>query len=97
MSYQQEIKKDSYPKWISIKSTEEIIKQMKSKICKIYLKNGNGTGFFCKIPFPNNKLMPVLITNNHVIDKEILNNENINIYYSTYNSIYNNKNSKSKV
>ena len=89
MSYQQEILKDDYPKWISLKSTEEIIKQMKSKICKIYLDSGNGTGFFCKIPFPNNKLIPVLITNNHVINKEILDNENNNIYYS----IYNNRNS----
>ena len=85
MSYKQEINKDSYPKWISLKSTEIIIEQMKSKICKIFLDSGNGTGFFCKISFPNNKLIPVLITNNHVIDKEILNNENINIYYSIYN------------
>ena len=32
--------------------------------------NGFGTGFFCYIPFPNNmKLLPVLITNNHVLNK----------------------------
>ena len=86
MSYQQEINKESYPKWISLKSTEKIIEQMKSKICKIYLDSGSGTGFFFKIPFPNNILIPALITNNHVINKNILDNENINIYYSIYNN-----------
>jgi len=86
MSYQQEINKESYPKWISLKSSEDIIEQMKSKVCKIVLDSGNGTGFFCKIPFPSNKLIPVLITNNHVINKTILDNENINIYYSIYNN-----------
>ena len=60
MSYQQKINKESYPKWISLKSSEKIIDQMKSKICKIFLDSGNGTGFFCKILFPNNKLIPVL-------------------------------------
>ena len=51
MSYQQEINKESYPKWISLKSSEEIIKQMKSKVCKIFLDSGNGTGFFSKFHF----------------------------------------------
>ena len=58
---------------------------MKSKVCKIYLNSGNGTGFFCKIKFPNNKIIPVLITNNHVINESILKNENQKIYYSIYN------------
>ena len=42
---------------------------MKNCICKIYNNNGSkGTGFFCKIPFPDqNNLLPVLITNNHVL------------------------------
>lgn len=35
--------------------------------------NGSGTGFFCKIPFPNfYNLLPVLITNNHILNKEDL-------------------------
>jgi hypothetical protein len=43
---------------------------MKSCICKIFKGNNiTGTGFFCKIPFQNN-LLPVLITNNHILDKE---------------------------
>ena len=62
---------------------------MKKCICKIYMDNGTkGTGFFCKIPFPDEKcLIPVLVTNNHVIneshlekDKKIdftINNDNI--------------------
>ena len=60
-----------YPKAISLKGTEEIIKQMKTKICKIFKDNGQkGTGFFCKVPYPNeNNLLPVLKTNNHIINE----------------------------
>ena len=42
---------------------------------KKYLKNEKqqGTGFFCKIPFPDEKnVLPVLITNNHIINEELL-------------------------
>ena len=69
---------ENYPKPISLKSTEKIIEQMKNNVCRIKLLNGNkGTGFFCKFSY-NNKIFPVLITNNHVINKEILNkNEKI--------------------
>ena len=49
---------------------------MKKKVCKINIGRKKGTGFFCKIPFPNDKnLLSVLITNNHVIDELILKNE----------------------
>ena len=58
---------------------------MKNCICKIYLKNGeNGTGFFCKIPF-NNIILPVLITNNHVLNKNDIKDNNI-IKISIYNN-----------
>ena len=42
---------------------------MRKCICKIKCSiNGHGSGFFCKIPFPNEfKLLPVLVTNNHVL------------------------------
>jgi len=41
---------------------------MKKNIFKICLNDGSkGTGFFCKIPFINNKESKVLIINNHVI------------------------------
>ena len=36
--------------------------------------------FFCKIPFPDrNNLLSVLITNNHIINDELLNKPNFNI------------------
>ena len=85
MEYQEESKKDNYPDCISLECTEKILKQMKLKVCKILLDSGNGTGFFCKIKFPNNKLIPVLITNNHVINESMLKDENQKIYYSIYN------------
>jgi len=68
------------PNPVSIKNTKKILFQMENFICKIYLKNGGtGTGFFCKIPF-NNNLLPVLITNNHVLDEnDIDSNKIINI------------------
>ena len=67
------------PQPISLESTENIINQMKNNICKIIIReNINGTGFFCKIPIlDNNILLPVLITNNHLITKEILETEKI--------------------
>ena len=53
---------------------------MERNICKINIGANQGTGFFTKIPIPNqNKLLPVLITNNHIINKEILNKENMKI------------------
>ena len=85
MEYKEESKKDNYPDCISLDCTEKIIEQMKLKVCKIILEKGNGTGFFCKIKFPNNRIIPVLITNNHIINESILENENNKIYYSIYN------------
>ena len=38
---------------------------MKTSVCKIHGKN-NGTGFFTKITYKN-QLLPVLITNNHIL------------------------------
>ena len=68
---------EDYPIPITLESTEIILSQMKSSVCKIYLDNGNkGTGFFCKIPYPDdNNLKPFLITNNHVIDESYLNKD----------------------
>ena len=62
-----------YPIPISLQSSETIIEQMKNCVCKINLLNGvRGTGFFYRMPY-DNYLLPVLITNNHVIDRNILN------------------------
>ena len=52
--------------------TKIINSQLERSVCKIYInKNECGTGFLCKIPFPDEfRLLPVLITNNHVINEE---------------------------
>ena len=74
-----------YPPFISISKAEIIFKQMKKNICKLCLKDGSkGTGFFCKIPFPDqDHLLTVLITNNHIINDSYLNEEE-KIYFRIY-------------
>ena len=68
------------PEPVSFKGTETILDQMNNSICRIYTDNGKGTGFFTKIPYKL-KLLPVLITNNHVINQDdILNNKKFSIY-----------------
>ena len=67
---------------VSIEGIEKILFQMKNCICKIYKSDGTkGSGFFCKIPFPNeSNLLPVLFTNNHVLKQtDIENNKVIEI------------------
>ena len=65
------------PNIISYESTKIIIKQMEKNICKIKIGGARGTGFFCKIPFPDKEHnLTVLITANHIINKNILNEEN---------------------
>ena len=58
-------------KSISFESMKCILEQMDKNICKIKCKYGGyGTGFFCLIPFPDKlNLLPVLITNNHVLEE----------------------------
>ena len=49
---------------------------MEKKICKIKIGNIRGTGFFCKIPFPNKEnILNVLITANHIINDKLLKEE----------------------
>ena len=63
---------NKYPKPISIEGTKTILKQMENNICKIYKIDGEkGTGFFCNI-FYNNIRIPVMITNNHLIDEKYI-------------------------
>ena len=70
MNTKKEESLNLYPKAIDSEKTEKILEQMKKCICKICLENGiKGTGIFSKINFPNKEnLLPVLITNNHVIN-----------------------------
>ena len=83
MNENKEKKLNYYPEIVSLESSERIIYQMKNNIVKIYLNNeSKGTGFFCRIPYINNKELNVLITNNYVINLELdkiiisINNDN---------------------
>ena len=58
------------PEPVSLKGTEKILDQMNNCVCRIF-NNGKGTGFFTKIPYKS-KLLPVLITNNHVLDENAI-------------------------
>ena len=60
------------PNPISIPGINNIIFQMQNTVCKIYKEDGiNGSGFFCKIPYPGqNKFLPALITNNHILNSQ---------------------------
>ena len=63
-----------YPKPITFDNAKMIIKQMERCICNIKCNKNKGTAFFTKIPFPDKKnLMPVLVTNNHILGEEFLN------------------------
>ena len=74
MEIENEIYTSSYLDLIPYESIKEIKKQMNRGICKIILNERNrGTGFFCKIPFPDRTNMKeVLITNYHLIDEEYI-------------------------
>ena len=80
MSYIKEIRNNLQPIAVSLEGTKKILYQMENCICKIYRRDGSkGTGFFCKIPF-NNTLLPVLITNYHILnEKDLENNIEISI------------------
>ena len=69
------IKKSPIP--VSLENTEKIINQMKKCVCQIH-KEGQGTGFLCKIPFPDaSHLLPVLMTNNHVSNSDDIKEDKI--------------------
>lgn len=70
-NYKDEKNLKDYPKSFPISTLKIIENQSKNSICKIDLKpKGSATGFLCKIPFPTSyNLLPVLITNNHVLNK----------------------------
>ena len=70
----------AYPNVISYDCSQIIMKQMEEYICKIKVGQEQGTGFFCKIPFPDkNNMLPVFITNNHVINEQLLNTKDAKI------------------
>ena len=70
----------NYPNIISYECTKKLLNQMENNICKIKIGQEQGSGFFCKIPFPdNNNMLKVFITNNHVLNKEIIYKDNSKI------------------
>ena len=75
------------PQSLDIKDLEKIKEQMQKSVCKI---NNIGTGFFCNIPFPNNSnILPVLITNNHVLrENDIAKGNIINVSVNDDESKY---------
>ena len=77
MESQKESILSGYPNVISYECTQKIMEQMVKNICKIKIGKEQGTGFFCKIPFPDrNNMLSVFITNNHIINEELLYKKN---------------------
>ena len=75
-----------YPDIISYNCIQTLLEQMENCVCEIEAENKIGTGHFCKIPFPDiNNQLPVLITNNHVINEKLLSKPNAKIIISTKN------------
>jgi len=74
--------------FVTLPCAEKIVEQMKNNVCKIRIKDVQGIGFFCKIPYPDmNNMLPVLITNNHVINEELLNQKDADITISTQGDV----------
>ena len=72
MSYNiKEFLIENQPDPVDLEGTILILSQMENCICKIVNDDGRkGTGFVCKIPFPDkNNLLKVLITNNHILNE----------------------------
>ena len=62
-----------YGLFLSIDSCKIIINQLENYICKIRIGNKESIGTFCKIPFDRNNVQSVLITDNNLLNKDILN------------------------
>jgi len=59
---------------INLKGILKFGQNAEKSICKINMVgNSYGTGFFCKIPYPDEEhILKVLITNNHVLNEDYL-------------------------
>ena len=64
---------------LNTKNTKILLKKAEKSVCEIVKDTGYGSGFFCKIKYPNNYNEEIycLITNNHVITKDMLINKKI--------------------
>ena len=91
ISYIKENYLKNRPKSLSLEQNEYINKQMKYSVCKIECDNKkNGTGFICYIPFPDKlNLLPVLITNNHILEySELVPGKFIKISFNDNKNVY---------
>ena len=69
---QKDVISELYPRAVTIEGTKKILEQMEKCICKIYKNDGiKGTGFFCNINY-GDKIIPVLMTNFHLIDNKYI-------------------------
>jgi hypothetical protein len=68
----KEVMIEKYPIPVSIEKTKTILNQIQKSVCKIILRNGKGTGFFCKVNYDNQRI-PIMITNYHVINQDYIN------------------------
>ena len=87
---------------LEIMKSKIFLEKIEKSICQVVKDKEYGIGFFCKIKYPN-KLNEIycLITNNHIITKDmlinnknieiILNNKNIKITLNLYKRIWLNK------
>ena len=68
---------------LSIKNAKILPEKAEKSVCEIIKDNGYGSGFFCKLKYPDNfHEMHCLFSNNHVITEEmLLNKENIEIKF----------------
>ena len=71
----QEKEFSGYPSPITYGCTKKIIEQMDKDICKFEIGDIRGTGFLVQMPY-NNKILKLFITNNHIINEDILYNSN---------------------
>ena len=73
-----------YPQEATFEDIQMMLHQMRTTICKIGIEEFLGTGFFCKIPIPFlNNMLRVLITNNHIVNRELLFQEDAQISIQT--------------
>ena len=75
--YNIRLEKSDEKGMINGKAIMDYLSKALNAVCEICLSNGFGSGFFCKIPYTqnNNLLLPVLLTNNHVLSKDAIEND----------------------
>ena len=70
---------------IYLEGISKIEEQMQKCVCKIKFGDIIGTGFFCKIKINDKEILPVLITNYHVVNENNIKNGKNKIKVSLFN------------